>query len=148
METAGKRILIIDDDLDFRASVTAVLEAQGYAVAGAASAREGLSTIAAEPPDLIILDIIMEHDSAGYEVNQAIKFRDEFAPSQDIPILMVSSIPLDPATRFDRAAEVGMITPDCYMTKPLNMNEFVNQVRIMLESRSKRASAHGQVSST
>jgi len=140
MAGAEKRVLIIDDDLDFRASVTAVLEAQGYEVTGAASAREGLSKIAAEHPDLIILDIIMEHDSAGYEVNQAVKFREEFALSQDIPILMVSSISLDPATRFDRAAEVGMITPDYYMTKPLNMSDFVDRVRIMLESRPKRTS--------
>lgn len=143
MAVAEKMVLIIDDDLDFRASVTAVLEAQGYRVEGAASAKEGLSKIAAEHPDLIILDIIMEHDSAGYEVNQAVKFRDEFALSQDIPILMVSSIPIDPATRFDRAAEVGMITPDCYMAKPLNMSAFVDQVRIMLEARSKRTSAQG-----
>ncbi len=143
MATAGKRVLVVDDDLDFRASVTAVLEAQGYEVAGAASAKEGLSKIAAEHPDLIILDVIMEHDSSGYEVNQAVKFRDEFALSQDIPILMVSSIPLDPATRFDRASEVGMITPDYYMTKPLNMSDFVDRVRIMLESRSRQTSAQG-----
>lgn len=137
MAAGEKTVLIIDDDIDFRASVTAVLEAQGYRVVGAASAKEGLNRIAAEHPDLIILDIIMEHDSAGYEVNQAVKFREEFALSHDVPILMVSSIPLDPASRFDRAPEVGMITPDCYMTKPLNMRNFVDQVRIMLESRSK-----------
>jgi hypothetical protein len=56
--------------------------------------------------------------------------------------MMVSSIPLDPATRFDRAAEVGMITPDCYMTKPLNMGAFVEQVRILLATRKRQASAN------
>ena len=54
---------------------------------------------------------------------------------------MVSSIPLDPATRFDRAAEAGMITPDCYMTKPLNFGEFVSQVRALLEQRNRRVAA-------
>lgn len=143
MTTTEGTILIIDDDSDFRASVSVVLEAQGYRVIGAASAREGLAKIAAEQPNLIILDIMMEHDSAGYEVNQAVKFRDDYQLSHDIPILMVSSIPLDPATRFDRAAEVGMITPDCYMTKPLNFSEFVAQVRSLLAQRSRQAAARG-----
>jgi DNA-binding response OmpR family regulator len=141
MTTTEGTVLIIDDDSDFRASVSVVLEAQGYRVIGAASAREGLAKIAAEQPDLIILDIMMEHDSAGYEVNQAVKFREDYQLSHDIPILMVSSIPLDPATRFDRAAEVGMITPDCYMTKPLNFSDFIAQVRSLLEQRKRRATA-------
>jgi DNA-binding response OmpR family regulator len=141
MTTTAGAILVIDDDSDFRASVSVVLEAQDYRVIGAASAKEGLAKIAAEQPDLIILDIMMEHDSAGYEVNQAVKFREDYQLSHDIPILMVSSIPLDPATRFDRAAEVGMITPDCYMTKPLNFSDFIAQVRSLLEQRKRRAAA-------
>lgn len=135
-------VLVVDDDSDFRTSVTVVLEAQGYRVVGAASAREGLAKIAAEQPDLVILDIMMEHDSAGYEVNQAVKFREEYQLAHDIPVMMVSSIQLDPATRFDRAAEVGMITPDSYMTKPLNLNVFVEQVRTLLEQRNRQLSAN------
>ena len=141
MTTTEGTILVIDDDSDFRASVTVVLEAQGYRVLGAASAKEGLAKLSDPQPDLLILDIMMEHDSAGYEVNQAVKFREEYQLAHDIPIMMVSSIPLDPATRFDRAAEVGMITPDCYMTKPLNFTDFVEQVRNLLEQRNRRAAA-------
>jgi len=77
---------------------------------------------------------MMEHDSAGYEVNQALKFRDEFRLARSVPIIMVSSIPLDPVTRFDRAAEVGMITPDYYLTKPLNLDAFVSQVQKLLDT--------------
>lgn len=147
--TDGERtILIVDDDSDFRASVTVVLEAQGYSVVGAASAKEGLARVADAHPDLIILDIMMEYDSAGYEVNHAVKFRDEYQLAHDIPVMMVSSIPLDPATRFDRAAEVGMITPDCYMTKPLNMSAFVEQVRTLLGSRKRQDSASAATSAS
>jgi DNA-binding response OmpR family regulator len=139
----AKAILIIDDDADFRASLAVVLEAQGYRVIGACSAKEGLEKIIAEKPDLIILDIMMEYDSAGYEVNQAIKFRDEYQIARNVPILMISSISLDPLTRFDRAAEVGMITPDYYMTKPPNIQEFVDQVRILLEAHARQEALHG-----
>ncbi len=146
MAASESTVLIIDDDSDFRASVTIVLEAQGYRVTGAASAKEGLAMIAAERPDLVILDVMMEHDSAGYEVNQAVKFRKEYQLEHDIPIMMVSSIPLDPATRFDRAAEVGMITPDYYMTKPLNLNVFVEQVRTLLKVCNRQASTQSGTS--
>ena len=129
-----KTILIVDDDVDFRDSVTVVLEAQGYRVAAAGSAKEALASVSASKPDLVVLDIMMECDSAGYEVNQAIKFREEFQLARDVPILMVSSIPLEPAARFDRAAEVKMITPDYYMTKPLNFNVFLEKVQGLMET--------------
>jgi DNA-binding response OmpR family regulator len=133
MVSKERMILIVDDDPDFRASTAAVLESQGYKVITAESGKEGLAKLSAEPPDLVILDIMMEYDSAGYEVNQAIKFRDEF--SRDIPILMVSSIQVEPATLFSRATEVALVSPDAYLTKPLNIPEFLEQVRNLLERR-------------
>ena len=144
MGTMQRTILVVDDDADFQASVAVVLEAQGYRVIGAATAKQALAKIAAERPDLVVLDIMMENDSAGYEVNQAIKFREDFQLSRDVPILMVSSIGLDPATRFYRAAEVDMVTPDYYMTKPLDIEVFVEQVKRLLESHRKHGSDREQ----
>jgi adenylate cyclase len=138
MGTTEQRILIVDDDADFRDSVTVVLESQGYKVSVVSSAKQALASIAESIPDLVVLDIMMECDSSGYEVNQAVKFREEFQLARDVPILMVSSIPLDPAARFDRAAEVEMITPDSYMTKPLNFKAFLEKVQTLLETHRKR----------
>jgi DNA-binding response OmpR family regulator len=140
----GQKILIIDDDADFRASVTEMLESQGYRVSSAVSAREGLIRIASDPPDLIVLDVIMEYDSAGYEVNQAVKFRDEYLQDRNIPILMVSSIELDPATLYGRASEVATITPDAYMTKPLNIPMFLDRVQALLAERERRPESGGE----
>jgi diguanylate cyclase len=145
MGAAKEKILIIDDDADYRASLTAVLESEGYAVLDAASAQEGLAKIANEPPDLIILDVMMEYSSAGYEVNQAVKFREEYLSERDIPILMVSSIEVDPATLYGRATEVAMITPDAYMTKPLDIPAFLGEVRKLLAAHRAQASAAGQI---
>ncbi len=137
-----KMILIVDDDPDFRASTAAILISQGYKVITAESGKEGLAKITSEPPDLVILDIMMEYDSAGYEVNQAIKFREEFP--HDIPIVMVSSIQVDPATLFSRATEVELVTPDAYLTKPLDIPELLERVRTLLEKRSSQELAHGR----
>ncbi len=127
-----KKVLIIDDDKDFIVTATVPLEAEGYSVCSATNGKDGLKKVQAEQPDLIILDVMMEHLSAGYEVNQAVKYKDEYKSVSNIPILMISSITLDPATRFSRAGEMDMIMPDDYLTKPLAIPEFLDKVRGLL----------------
>ncbi len=143
MDFIEKTILIVDDDPDFRVSTAAVLKSQGYKVVTAENGKEGLAKFSSEPPDLVILDIMMEYDSAGYEVNQAIKFREEF--SHNTPILMVSSIQVDPAHLFSRASEVELVTPDAYLTKPLDIPQFLEQVRALLGKQSSQESVPGRV---
>jgi CheY-like chemotaxis protein len=129
---AKRRVLIIDDDPDFTASTTSLLESQGYAVSAARSAKEGLEKVLEESPDLLVLDIMMEHDSAGYQVNQALKYGAGFECFRHIPVLMVSSIPVDPASRFSMAGEVDMITPSAYLTKPVDVARFLREIRALL----------------
>lgn len=129
---ATRRILIIDDDPDFTASTTALLEAFGYAVSAASTGAEGLRKAREEVPDLIVLDVMMEHDSSGYELNEAVKFAPGFESIRHIPILMVSAIPLDPATRFSMSEEAPMITPNVYLTKPLDIPRFLAEVSALL----------------
>jgi CheY-like chemotaxis protein len=127
-----QRVLLIDDDADFLTSTTALLESQNYCVSTATSGREGLARMREDVPDLIVLDIMMENDWAGYEVNQRVKFGTGFEGIRHVPILMVSSIPVDPATRFSRAGEVDMITPDAYLTKPLDIPTFLSRIQALL----------------
>ena len=129
---ARQRVLLIDDDRDFLASTTALLESEGYCVSTATTGKEGLARMTEDVPDLIVLDIIMENDWAGYEVNQRVKFASGFECIRHVPILMVSSVPVDPATRFSRAGEVDMITPDAYLTKPLDIPAFLARVHALL----------------
>jgi CheY-like chemotaxis protein len=129
---ATRRILIIDDDDDFAASTAALLDACGYAVSHARSGREGLAKARAEHPDLIVLDVMMEDDSAGYEVTQAVKFAPGAEDLRHIPILMVSSIDLSPDERFAMAGEAAMITPNAYLTKPLDIRRFLAEVHSLL----------------
>jgi CheY-like chemotaxis protein len=129
---APRRILIIDDDTDYVRSMTSLLESRGYLVASARSGKEGLEKVRADPPDLIVLDVMMEYDSSGYEVNQTVKFAPSFEGFHHVPIVMVSSIPLDPPTRFHMAGEVEAITPNRYMTKPIDIPRFLAHVRELL----------------
>ena len=126
---ASSRILVIDDDQDFRASVRSLLERHGYTVLEADSGKEGLRKVVEQKPDVIILDIMMECDSEGYGVNQAIKYQDDYAAYRNIPIVMTSSIELSPDERFPMAGELDMIRPDYYLTKPLDIPKFLEVVQ-------------------
>jgi DNA-binding NtrC family response regulator len=127
-----KRVLIVDDDADYCASVTALLEREGYSVHCAASAKEGLARLATDRPDLIVLDIMMEDAFAGYGLNQAVKFGDKRMVASNVPILMVSSIQQPPQEVFPAAAEAALITPDDYLVKPLDIAVFLEHVRRLL----------------
>lgn len=124
----GGTVLVIDDDRDFRESIGSLLESEGYAVDLAGSGKAGLRKLREHRPDLIVLDVMMESLVEGYSVTQAIKFQPEFEPYADIPILMVSSIAESPDERFGRSEEVEMIRPNRYMTKPLDIPLFLEEV--------------------
>ena len=82
-------VLIVDDDADFRASTKTLLEAYGYEVSTAATGKDGLQAIRDNPPDLLVVDVMMEYDGAGYEVNQAVKFGRDFEALRHIPVVML-----------------------------------------------------------
>ena len=81
---------------------------------------------------MVVLDIMMESPVEGYSVVQALKHRSEYQDVKQIPVLMVSSVTDDPATLFPMTGEVDMITPDAYMTKPLDIPRFLECVERML----------------
>ena len=130
------RILIIDDDEDYRASTRALLEGEGYEVLEACNGRDGLAATREHRPDLIVLDVIMDSQDEGYSVTQAIKFVPEYRDLGPIPILMASSVEMDPASLFGWMGDTSWITPDVYMTKPLDIPKFLARVRELLKQKS------------
>lgn len=123
-----KTILVIDDDTDFTTAIRSILEREGYAVVEADSGAEGLRQLRECHPDLVILDVMMESPTEGYSVNEAIKHSGAFDDVQT-PIIMVSSVQESPDERFPRAPEVDMIRPDRYLTKPLDIPQFLAMVQ-------------------
>jgi CheY-like chemotaxis protein len=136
---AGKKVLIIDDDPDYCSSVQALLQSEGFAVCCAATGSKGLDMAVSEKPDLIVLDVMMENMWAGYEVNQTLKFRSGFESVRRIPVIMVSSVQEAPAERFARSEDPSKVSPDVYMTKPLNIPKFLETVRSLLSAPSTKA---------
>ncbi|MFH0981429.1 MAG: response regulator [Planctomycetota bacterium] len=127
------RILIIDDDEDYRTSTRALLEGEDYEVREAGNGREGLAATRERRPDLIIVDVMMDSLSEGYSVTQALKFLPEYRDPGPIPVLMVSSVEVDPTELFGWIGDTSAITPDAYMTKPLDIPKFLTRVRELLK---------------
>jgi len=119
------KVLVIDDDSDFRTAVKSLLESHNYSVLEASSCHEGLQKVVEHKPDVILLDIMMESTVEGYGVTHSLKYQDEYSEYRNIPILMVSSIEQTPDQRFPISPEVDLIRPDEYLVKPLDIRQLL-----------------------
>ena len=68
----------------------------------------------------------------GYSVNQAIKFGAPGGDAKPIPVVMASSVGLDPASLYGWIGDTSPITPDAYLTKPLDIPVFLDTVQRLL----------------
>lgn len=84
---AGKRVLIVDDDKEFVKLYSLFLRNKGLDVAAAYSAAEAMETLRGSSPDVVVLDVMMEHFDSGFNVSRDIK--QEFP---DLPIILMTAI--------------------------------------------------------
>ncbi len=122
---AKKRILVIDDEPDFCSIVQVNLEKEGFAVELAYSGAEGLEKVQANPPDAIVLDIIMD----GYEVCKKLKADEKHA---DIPVVLLTAVASHvTSTRYSHRD--GMSTEaDDYIAKPASAEEITESIKRLL----------------
>lgn len=82
------RILVVDDDIDYVESTSAILEANGYEVVAAYDGKEGLEKAKAELPQLILIDLMMNTINEGYDLVRNIRSDKTF---EEVPLIMISS---------------------------------------------------------
>ena len=116
-------ILYIEDNSDNKLLVQRALEARGYAVEWAADGRNGLAQAAANPPDLILLDINLP-DMDGHEVARRLRAHDDL---RAVPILAITANAL--RGDAEKALAAGC---DAYLAKPLQIQELWAQVAALL----------------
>lgn len=129
------KVLVVDDNMQNLELLEAYLEElPSVTILRASNGMEALQKVAAEKPDLILLDIMMPKMS-GYEVCKKIK---SDPATQDIPIIMVTA--LQDLSDVERGVEVG--TND-FLTKPVNRVDLLERVKSLLRLR-HTADASGQ----
>ncbi|NLU19825.1 MAG: response regulator [Phycisphaerae bacterium] len=121
------KVLIVDDNVQNRELLVAYVEdIPNVTTMEAANGIEALARLAEDPPDLILLDIMMPKMS-GFEVCRRIKTDPR---TRDIPVVMVTA--LDEMGDHERAVDSGT---EEFLTKPVNRAELVERVTSLLRLR-------------
>lgn len=127
-------ILIIDDDDDFRAATSAILEAAGHTVLSAVDGKLGLEVVKSEDPDMIILDIMMDSIYEGFSVITTLRATPEYMDFRDIPVLMVSAVKQITGERFDIPKDAQIAKGDDFLDKPFSADVLIAKVDKLLQS--------------
>ena len=119
----AKKILVADDEPNIVTALEFLLERAGYEVRTAVNGDEALAAIAQDPPDLVLLDIMMPVKS-GYEVCKRIREEPEWGK---VKVVMLSAKGRD--AEVTKGLAMGA---DLYVTKPFSTRELLSQIRTLL----------------
>ena len=119
-DTETKHILCIEDEPEMIDLIRLILGRRGFDVIGAAGGKDGLEKVRQQPPDLILLDLMMP-DMDGWEVYQQIKADEKI---KNIPVIVVTA----KAQSIDKVLGLHIAKVDDYIAKPFSPQELLNSV--------------------
>ncbi len=132
--SSGRTVLLVDDDADFVEMNRALLEENGYSVRVAYSGRQCLEEVAAHRPDLIILDMVMENASDGFNVSRELR-NSEY--TKTIPLVMITSV--NDSIPFRIEPDRTWLPVDALLEKPVEP-----QLLLSIVGKALRGQAGGQ----
>lgn len=124
--TGPPHILVVEDEAPIRNFLRATLHAHGYRCTEAATAREGLLQITADPPDVVLLDLGLP-DGDGLDI--ALQIRQW----STVPIIVLSAR----GQEQDKVAALDLGVDD-YLTKPFGVPELLARIRVSLRHAARR----------
>ena len=122
-------ILVIDDDPNFVVAMRTVLESKGYKVAAACNREEAMKVLKKHKPDLILLDIMMEKMTDGFDICYELKHDPEM---KQIPVLAVSSITKETGFKFSPATDGEYFEADDFLEKPVTPTVLLERIERLL----------------
>ena len=129
------RILLIDDDPDIHSAVRMVLEPVGYTVTCYPTGPAGLEAIRREPPDLVLLDIMLTHPSEGLQVACELR-RDSHLKS--VPLILISAIGQSIGMEYAREVCPDAMSANMFLEKPFDAKTLREAVSWVLEQETGR----------
>ena len=130
-----EKILVVDDDPDILDALTMILESQGYEVVTARDGIEGLASLKAETPDLMILDLLMPKMD-GFHVLKELQ-DPRWSKYKHIPVLILTSV-REEASRRRYELETGLeLGVDDYVEKPMLPEILIERVGKLIKKKGR-----------
>jgi len=120
------RVMAVDDDHVIRGLLEVNLEMEGHEVVMAVDGQDALAKVRSDPPDLILLDVMMPNVN-GWQVAEELK-SDE--ATRDIPIIFLSARAMDADVR--KGTSLGV---ESYVTKPFDPIDLMELIDRLLQER-------------
>ncbi|KIH98076.1 alkaline phosphatase [Streptomonospora alba] len=122
----AERLLVVDDEATVRELLSAALRFAGFEVTTAATAADAVAAATGEPPDLVLLDIMLP-DTDGFDVVRQLREKRSESRGGPVPILFLTA-------RDQQADKVTGLSlgADDYVTKPFDLEELIARIRAIL----------------
>ena len=121
-----KHVLIVDDDADFVKLYSLFLRNRGLKVSAVYSAAEALERLKGDLPDIVVLDVMMEHFDSGFNVSRTIK-----GSYPDLPIILMTAIGSETGLDFEpkNDEERDLLHADAFLDKSASPEELLQKIR-------------------
>ena len=119
-------VLLVDDDGVFVEALVAVLES-AYEVRTAVNGKEALACVESAAPDLIVLDVMMDYVSEGFDVARKLRSNPD---TEEIPIIMLTGV--DQTYHYRMEVDESWIPCDCYLEKPVSPERLLAEVQALI----------------
>jgi CheY-like chemotaxis protein len=125
MSVDKKRVLVVDDDPDFRFQQKVQLEAAGFEVIEAESRKNAEALLEREKFDIAVIDLMMEETDAGFTLSRAIKGK-----RPDVPVIMITAVASETGLEFDTDTreEKSWIKADALLDKPVRFEQLLREI--------------------
>lgn len=123
-----KRVLVVDDEPDFVAMMKEILVDEGFDVEIAYNGVEAVNKVKTNPPDLVLLDVMMP-EKDGYQVCSELKKDDETA---DIPVILLTAVADHvSSTQYSHSQGINLEADD-FLTKTASPDEIIESIESLI----------------
>jgi CheY-like chemotaxis protein len=120
-----KKVLVIDDDADFREATTTLLEAKGYSVITAENGQIGFDEAKSKLPAVILLDVMMTHKSEGFDIARSLQ---KDTKTAKIPIILVTGIRKEMNLPFGFEPDNNWLPVKTVLEKPIKPDQLLKAI--------------------
>ena len=128
MENPSK-IIIIDDNPDFRFTMETFLKKNGFETLTAEDGQSGMDMIEKERPDLILLDVMMESFYSGFDVCKSVQSNPAL---RDIPIIGISGMGTELGVSPETSGDEDYFKVDEFFEKPVDKEKLLDRIKELL----------------